>query len=190
MSEVLKSQNSSATIPPKELAKIEKGDSVLLSKKQVYDYNYPNYSAEDIIVEKMKFEISEYDHSFKGNRVQVEGACVFDKNSNIPELKWEHVSSTIFILAINQGGKAAQNYTSTVNGIALRKLSCNIRKPAPLKDITFKFDSKIYVKMKSLWVHSYWDFFHKDKKIADFDVLSLGIQRDYTGVIARKKEHN
>jgi len=177
--------SSTCTIPS-ILSKAEHGARASLSREGVFELNWPNYRERDILIDTLELEADPYDLAIRGNNVRARGTLGFDSASPIPELEWDHMSTTLYAIVINQGGKAAQNLVSTVNGIGLRKSSANIVKPAPLTDVRFGFEARVYVKMGHLWVRSAWEFFHGEAKVASFDMLSIGVQRDYEELQAKR----
>lgn len=171
------------------LHKVASGDhGTSIDKKQIYEYNYPNYAWDDVIVDNLHFKFTPFLSELNGNKASVTGTCHFSPNSGIPELGWDHISGTIYMIVITQAGKASQNYCSTMNGGALRNIEGSIKKQAPLRDISFAFESDVFVKRGALWIRSMWNFYHQKNKVAHFDVLSFGIERDYSRLEKKKRE--
>lgn len=183
-------------IVPPEIKKIERGLKETLSKKKLFELNFPNYDLRDIVISEMTMDVSPYSPDINGNLALIKGSIDFS-GSSFPEAQWEHIPANLLLTVINQGGKASQAHACSKKGIALRQIKkAKIAEPAPFTDLTFEFDSKTFVheqirrgeKIEMLFVDSEWRFLHKGRKFAYYELRSIGVNRDYSNLEARKEK--
>ncbi len=170
---------------PIELQKIKNGFQQVLDQREIYEYNFPNYNRTDILLDSLTLSFSQYDPKINGNTFVLLGLLNI-KDSSYPESDWDHMSGTIYIAAITQAGKTAQNISSTIPGAGLRKLKSNIIDIAPLENISINTEGKIIKKHGGLWSFATWNFKYKDKSIANFETVALGISRDYSALSTKR----
>ncbi|MBL0318903.1 MAG: hypothetical protein IPP74_06405 [Alphaproteobacteria bacterium] len=174
--------------PPTSLARIKDGKRIILDREEIYKFNIPNYKLKDILIERFELDIKPYDYIKCCNIVHTKGVCIdfsqaSSENNSFPELCWEHMSMTLLSVIITQAGRVSHNLCSDGrNGVALRFLEMNFRRQAPMNDITFAAEAKIYERKNEVWADSTWRFYHSSKKFADFNITSRGVLRDYTKV--------
>lgn len=168
------------------LAPMVNGLNVRLEKSDIFELNFPNYNYCDIVINELELSAMPYDPKINGNEVTGKGRCSFT-GSTFPEATWEHIPANLFQIIVNQAGKAAQSITTTVNGIALRGCKSENKKPASPNDITFTKNSRVFIKAKQLFVRAYFEFFENNEKVAKYETLSIGMQRDYSELIEQKK---
>ena len=164
---------------PECLQSVANGGKASFSREEIYNLNAPNYPQVDILIEKLSIQMSPYDEKIKGNVAIVDGKCDFPKSSNIPACAWDHIPGSLLMDVINQAGKAAQSFFTSFNGIALAYTDMKLKRPAPPKDITFRFMAKLYAKKGHLWVDAEWEFFHQEKGFAKSNTRSVGVIRQY-----------
>lgn len=183
----------SKKIPEASLAKIINGKKNSLSKKEIFEYNFPNYLMKNILIEQMLIEAKPYDEENKYNKVYTEGRCVDLKNAlkkgaDFPELEWDHMNGSLLLVIITQAGKTAHNFCSEGrNGVALRSMTMHFRRHALMENITFKYESEIYKRKQEIWADSKWKFYCSGKKFVDFYITSMGYYRDYSHLEERLK---
>ncbi len=164
---------------------IANGLEVTLDKEAIFEYNYPNYDLCDIVVNELTLQADPYNPEIHGNEVTGYGKCSFD-GSTFPEAVWEHIPGNFFQLIINQAGKAAQSVTTTLNGIALRSAKSENRKPTHPHNLEFIKKSRVFIKAGQVFVRAKFDFFQDSKKVAHYETLSIGMERDYSELIKLK----
>lgn len=175
---------------PELLKKIARGKRVTLSRREIFDYNMPNYPFEDILLDSMVMDIAPYDPAKKHNHVHAEGTSIdlsraAGQGGSFPELRWEHMNMTLLAVIITQAGRTSHNVCSEGrNGVALRSMTMQFRRQAPLERLQFEYESEIYERHHEVWADSRWEFYCRDKKFVDFMITSRGVLRSYDGVEA------
>ncbi|MBL0320056.1 MAG: hypothetical protein IPP74_12335 [Alphaproteobacteria bacterium] len=162
------------------------GCDINLTSQDIYQYNFPNYEKNDILVKDMHMKIKDYDMQTQSGNYLAEGSILLSEITSFPELDWEHMPGSILMVLITQIGKTIHNVCSDINGVGLTHVNGSIRRAVPLKHITFRFDGRIYLKMGSVWCKSKNQFLHEDRKFAEFETLSCGISRDYSSVTEKR----
>ena len=173
-------EGATAEAIPECLQAVAKGGEASFDRQEIYDLNAPNYPLVDILVNNLSIQMSPYDEKIKGNIAIIEGHCDFPKNSNIPACAWDHVPGSLLMDVINQAGKASQSFFTSFNGIALAYTDMKIKRPAPPKNISFRFMAKLYAKRRHLWVDAEWEFFHEGESFAKSNTRSVGMLREYS----------
>ncbi len=168
------------------LYKVRDGGVLQLNRKQFLHYNYPNFEERDILIEEAEMRISPYNPARKDNIVHKAGKCRFPANSSFPEVQWDHMAASLLVTIITQGGKAGHNICTDINGVGMLSCDLSIRRAAPLHDVTFTMDSRIYERQGRAWSKSDWRFFQAGKEFASAKVLACGIMRDYTKLMKNR----
>lgn len=173
--------------PESLLYKVRDGGVLNLTRKQFLHYNYPNFEEKDILIEEAVMTISPYNPARKDNVVHLSGKCRFPANSNFPEIQWDHIAASLLTTIITQGGKAGHNICTDINGVGMLSCDLSIRRAAPLYDMTFTMDSRIYERQGRAWSLSEWRFSQGGKEFAAAKkVLACGIMRDYSKLMKNR----
>ena len=77
-----------------------------------------------------------------------------------------------------------------MNGIALRSARSENKRAANPHHIEFVKKSRVFIKAGQLFVKARFDFFQDGNKVANYETLSIGMQRDYSDLLAIKGQVN
>ncbi len=165
------------------LDNVKDGLTQVLNRDEIHRMNMPNYAQEDILIDRVSFEIDPYDSALKGNNILAKGDIRIPDNTSFPEAKWTHVSGTLLTVFITQVGKIAHNLCSPINGVGMVQCDLKITKQATFENLSFIAKSQIISRMGHVWSNTTWEFYNdKNEIFASAFTKSRGVQRDYSEV--------
>ena len=95
---------------PTILARSYDGIRTTLSRQDVFDLNASNYLQRDILIDGVEMDVEAYDPPLNSNRVTVSGTFALDTTSAIPELPWDHMSTTLYAIVITRAARPRRTW--------------------------------------------------------------------------------